>query len=290
MTKLIVDSTCDINNSITDNYNIDIIPLNIVIDGVSYLDGVEIDTDTVYKNMRVGKVPKTSQASYESVTKAFDKCVSNNDNFIYLAFSSKMSGTYNFAKNIINIYKEKYPRLKMEIIDSKGGAGGASLIAIQALKMIEKKLLFETIVEQIKFMTNHMVYYFTITDLEWLSKGGRISKPLGYVGNILNIKPYLTVKNGKMIFSKMVRGSQKVLKTLINDVQLGTVNFKKQIIGISHSDDLDTALKIEKIIKNTIHDCKTTIFQIGAVLSSHLGIGGVGVFFLDEEPEFYEFE
>ena len=236
--------------------------------------------------MKAGKVPKTSQVSFESVTKAFDKCVLNNDDFIYLAFSSKMSGTYHFAKNILNVYKEKYPERKMEIIDSKGGAGGAGLIAIQALKMIEKKLPFETIIKQIRFMVDHLDYYFTISDLKWLSKGGRIAKSLGYVGSALSIKPYLTVVDGRIVFSKMIHGSKRMLNTLIRDVQAGTREFKKQIIGISHADDIDTALKVEEKIKDTIEGCKTTIFQIGAVLGSHLGIGGVGVFSLMKNLSF----
>ncbi|MDD2502620.1 MAG: DegV family protein [Clostridia bacterium] len=289
MIKLIVDSTCDINNLITDNHDIEIIPLNITIDEESYLDGVKIDVDLVYQYMKAGKVPKTSQVSYESVTKAFDKCVLNNDDLIYLAFSSKMSGTYDFAKLILDDYKGKYPDRKMEIIDSKGGAGGVGLIAIQALKMIKKDLPYETIVKQIQFMVEHVVYYFTISDLKWLSKGGRISKSLGYVGSMLQIKPYLTVEDGMIVVSKMIRGSKKVLNTLVSAVEAGTANFKKQIIAISHADDLDTALQLEEKIKEVIEDCKTTIFQIGAVLGIHLGIGGVAVFFLDEEPEFYEF-
>ncbi len=289
MIKLIVDSTCDINNLITDNYGIEIIPLNITIDDKSYLDGVEIDVDTVYGYMKDGVVPKTSQVSYESVTKAFDKCVSKIDDFIYLAFSSKMSGTYNFAKMILDDYKEKYPERKMEIIDSKGGAGGASVIAIQARKMIVKGLPYETILKQMQFMAEHVVYYFTISDLNWLAKGGRLSKSLGYVGNMLQIKPYLTVEDGMIVVSKMVRGSKKVLNTLVSAVETGITKFKKQIIAISHADDLETALKVEEKIKEVVKGCKITIFQIGAVLGSHLGIGGVGVFFLDEEPEFYEF-
>ncbi|MGD9568764.1 MAG: DegV family protein [Sedimentibacter sp.] len=288
MIKLIVDSTCDINSEIADNYDIDIIPLSIAIDGVSYLDGVDIDINTVYKYMREGKVPKTSQVSFESVSKVIEKCASNNDDFIYLSFSSRLSGTYNFAKKIIGVYKEKYPECKMAIIDSKGGAGGNGLIALQALKMIEKKIPFDTIINQIQFMVEHIFYYFTISDLEWLSKGGRINKTVGYVGNVLNIKPYLTVKDGKIIVSKMIHGSKKTIQTLVNDIKAGTEKFSNQIIGISHADDITTALYVEQKIKETITGCKTTIFEIGAVLGSHLGIGGVGVFFFDEKPEFYE--
>lgn len=289
MIKLIVDSTCDLNSSITDKYDIEVIPLSIVIDGNSYLDGVEIDTDTVYKYMRAGKVPTTAQVSHESVSRAFDKCISNGDDFICLAFSSEMSGTYSFAKMVLDEYKEKHPERKMEIIDSRGGCGGTTITAMQALKMIEKGLPYETIVEQIKFMVKHTVYCFTISDLVWATKGGRISKPLGYVGAKLQIKPLLTVDNGKIIVTKLVRGSRRVYDNLMDSVQSGTSRFKKQIIAISHSDDLEAALKLEAKIKETVEGCKTMIFQIGAVLGSHLGIGGVGIFFFDEEPEFYEF-
>jgi len=289
MIKIIVDSTCDINNEITDNYDIDVIPLSITIDDVSYLDGVDIDIDTVYKHIRGGKIPKTSQVSFESVSKAIEKCISNDDDFIYIAFSSKMSGTYNFAKKIIEAYKEKNPKRKMEIIDSKGGAGGAGLIVLQASKMIKKNLPFDTIINQIQFMINHIVYYFTISDLECLTKGGRLGRTISYMGNVLNLKPYLTVKDGKIIFSRMIHGSKKTIQALVKDVKEETAEFPNQIIAISHADDLKTALNVERKIKEAVVGCKTTIFKIGAVLGSHLGIGGVGVFFLDEKPEFYEF-
>ena len=289
MIKIIVDSTCDINNEISDNYDIEVIPLSITIDGVSYLDGVDIDVDTIYKCMRDGKVPKTSQVSFESVSNAIEKCILNDNDFIYLAFSSKMSGTYSFAKKIIEKYKEKNPERKMEIIDSKGGAGGTGLIVLQALRMIKKNLPYETIINQIHFMINHIVYYFTISDLECLSNGGRLGKTICYMGNALNIKPYLTVKDGKIIFSKMIHGSKKTIQLLVKDVKEGTAKFSNQIIAISHADDIKTALNVERKIKEAVDGCKTTIFEIGAVLGSHLGIGGVGVFFLDEKPEFYEF-
>lgn len=288
MIKLIVDSTCDINNEITDNYDVDIIPLGIAIGGISYLDGVDIDVDTVYMHMREGKVPKTSQITYKSVVESIEKCVANNEDFIYLSFSSKMSGTYNFAKKIIDSYKEKYPERKMEVVDSRGGGGGSALIAVQILKMIEQKIPFEAIVKQVHFMANHVVYFFTLADLDWLHKGGRVSKPVSYVGDILNIKPFLTVKDGTIVVSKMVRGSKKVIQTLIKEVYKGTGKFSNQVIAISHADDLKAALKVEQKIKETIKGCRTTIFQIGAVLGTHLGIGGVGVFFFDERPEFYE--
>lgn len=289
MIRLIVDSTCDTNSFVRENFDFDIIPLSITINGISYLDGLEIQADSVYDYMRAGNLPKTSQISYESLTKVIEKCISNQDDFIYLTFSSKLSGTYNFAYKIMEIYKEKYPERKMEIIDSKGGAGGAGLIAFQTMKMINKNLPFETIVNQINFMIDHTVYYFTISDLEWLSKGGRVSKPIGYIGNVLNIKPYLTVDDGKMIVTKMVRGRKKALKTIVSDVISGASDFVNQTICISHANDMEAALYLEEKIKEVLPLCKTLIFQIGAVLGSHIGIGGIGAFYMDKKPKYYQY-
>ncbi|MDV3429587.1 MAG: DegV family protein [Bacillota bacterium] len=289
MIRLIVDSTCDTNSFVRENFDFDIIPLSITINGISYLDGLEIQADSVYDYMRAGNLPKTSQISYESLTKVIEKCISNQDDFIYLTFSSKLSGTYNFAYKIMEIYKEKYPERKMKIIDSKGGAGGAGLIAFQTMKMINKNLPFETIVNQINFMIDHTVYYFTISDLEWLSKGGRVSKPIGYIGNVLNIKPYLTVDDGKMIVTKMVRGRKKALKTIVSDVISGASDFVNQTICISHANDMEAALYLEEKIKEVLPLCKTLIFQIGAVLGSHIGIGGIGAFYMDKKPEYYQY-
>lgn len=289
MIRLIIDSTCDTNSFIRNNFDFDIIPLSINIGGRSYLDGVEIQADSVYDFMRAGKVPKTSQISYKSIAKVLDRCISNQDDFIYLTFSSELSGTYNFAFKIIEMYKEKYPERKMEIIDSRGGAGGAGLIAYQVLKMIKSGLTFETIVNQINFMIKHTVYYFTIDNLEWLIKGGRVSRPVGYLVNVLNIKPYLTVDNGKMIVTKMVRGRKKALKTILEDIKLGAVNFPNQTICISHADCTETALYMEEKIKEALPKCRTLIFQIGAVLGSHIGIGGIGAFFMDKKPEYYQY-
>lgn len=191
LTKLIIDTTCDRNLEMEQQYKYDVVPLSITLDNQNYLDGEEITVDAVYEAMRSGKVPKTSQISYESLTKVLDKGIQENEDMIYMAFSSKMSGTYQFAYQIIEEYKEKNPERKIALIDSRGGAGGGAIIALQALKMIEAGKSFEEIVQQMEWNIDHVLYKFTLRDLDWLVKGGRVNKTTGYVGTALNIKPYL---------------------------------------------------------------------------------------------------
>jgi len=288
LTKLIIDTTIDRNLEMEQKYDFEVIPLSIILDNQSYLDGEEITVDAVYEAMRSGKVPKTSQISYESLTKVLDKGIQENEDMIYLSFSSKMSGTYQFAYQIMEEYKEKYPERKMALVDSKGGAGGGALIALQALKMIEAGKPFDEIVRQMEWNIDHVLYKFTLRDLNWLVKGGRVNKTTGYVGTALNIKPYLIVDDGFIKMHKLVRGEKKIYKKLIEDVKNGLGNFTDQTIGISHGDDEETARAIEAKLKEELPDCQTQVFRIGAVLGSHIGIGGIGVFYFDERPEWYQ--
>ena len=290
MTRLIVDSTCDMNDELKSRYDFDIIPLSIILDGQAYLDGVEIDTAKVYEYMKNGGIPKTSQISYGSLTSVLDKCVENKEDFIYLTFSSKMSGTYNLAYGVIQEYKEKYPEIKMEIIDSEGGSGGASLIAIQTLRMIEKNVSFENLVEDIGFMKEHIHYHFTLPSIEWLAKGGRVNKGVGYIGDKLDLKPYLTVIDGKIELQKVVMGRKKSLKTLIDDTLAYVGDFKKQLIVISHADDMEAAKILEEKLKKALPESEVIINSIGSVLGVHIGLGGIGVFALDQKPEHYQFD
>lgn len=288
MTKLIIDTTCDRNLEMEQQYDFEVIPLSITLDDKTYLDGEEITVDAVYEAMRSGKVPKTSQISYGSLTKVLDKGIQENEDMIYLSFSSKMSGTYQFAYQIIEDYKEKYPERKIKLIDSRGGAGGGALIALQALKMIEAGRPFEEIVHQMEWNIDHVFYRFTLRDLNWLVKGGRVNKTTGYVGTALNIKPFLIINDGFIQLSKLVRGEKKIYKKLIEEVKNGVGDFTDQTIGISHGDDEETAKKIEDMIKEALPNCKTQVFRIGAVLGSHIGVGGIGVFYFDERPDWYQ--
>lgn len=290
MIRLILDSTCDINDELKNRYPFDIIPLSLTLDDKSYLDGIEVDTSQVYAYMKAGKVPKTSQISYDSLVNVILKCIENKEDFIFLTFSTMMSGTYDFANNIVREYKEKHPEIRMEVIDSEGGSGGSSLIAIQIMRMIDKGVPFENIIKNINFMKKHIHYHFTLSNIEWLAKGGRVNRSVGYIGDKLDLKPYLTVINGKIELQKVVLGRKKSLKTMVDDTIRDVGDFKNQIITISHADDLSAALSVEEKIRKALPDCKTFLFSIGSVLGAHIGLGGIGIFSLDEKPEDYQFE
>jgi len=287
MIKIIVDSTCDLPQEIMQEYDIKVMPLNVLLNGIEYRDRVDIQVEEVYAQMRKGVVPKTSQITPKEIYNMFTSHIKQATDFIYLAFSAAMSGTHNLAKSIQEELAASNPNIKMAVVDTKAGSVATGLMVLQAARLARSGIDFTTILKQIDFMVKHVEHVFAISDLEWLVKGGRINKIVGKTGSILNIKPILDVQNGKMRVINAVRGQKKALKTVVDLVAERIKEFPDQIIGIAHADDLLAAEEVMKMLKEKIGASKFIVQKIGCVLGAHLGIGGVGVFFFNAKPELY---
>lgn len=288
MTKIIMDSTSDLPDGIVEKYSIDILPLRVFIKDKEYLDKVTISVEDVYDAMRKGICPMTSLPNPKKTYEAFKKYASNGIDFIFYSFSSKLSSTYETCYLIIEKLKKEFPNVKMDIVDTKAGSFASGLIALQGAILAKLGNKFEDIVKASKENIQYIEHIFTIDDLSWLLKGGRISKSGAIIGNALNIKPILDVQDGKMVVIKKIRGRKRALNTVVDLVQQRIKEFPNQIIGITHADDLKTALEIKDMIIERIGNNNNILIEkIGSVLGSHLGIGGVGVFFFNKKSESY---
>lgn len=283
MIKLLVDSTCDISPDFLSQHDIDILPLRILLGDQEFRDKQTIQVDQVYDAMRQGIYPTTALPYPQDIFDLFQNYCNKGQDFIYLSFSSVMSGTYQLAHSIMREFKQKYPRIKMQIIDTKAGSTAIGLIVQQTSKLIaENEKAFDDIVKQAQYITEHIEHVFTISDLSWLMKGGRVSKAEGIVGNLLNIKPVLHVRDGAIEVYKKVRGNMKSLNSIVDILAERTGNFKDQVIGISHADDPEKAQQLMEMIKEKLGFQQFMVNKIGSVLGCHLGIGGVGVFFFNQ--------
>ncbi|HPJ03042.1 MAG TPA: DegV family protein [Candidatus Limiplasma sp.] len=288
MIRLIADSTCDIPKELLERFSIAVLRLSVILDGKPYLDGVDIQLEDVYEALRAGKTPKTSQIQWDDAKTLFSSVAQAGDDFIYLAFPAAMSGTYNIANRVRDSLREQYPTRRMEIIDSKGGSMGTGLIAIQLGLMLENGASFDELMSQAMWMTEHMKYAFTINDLKCAVRGGRVLvRAASSIGDILSIKPLMDVKSGILHIVKFVRGSQRSLEAVADFIVSYAREFQGQLIGITHADDPDRAGSMKALIKKHLPECTVLCEQIGSVLGSHLGIGGVGVFCLDKRPAVY---
>ncbi|WP_051237940.1 DegV family protein [Lacticigenium naphthae] len=287
MTRILIDSGIDQNEAMRNAYKYEFIPLSVILDDVPYLDEEEIQLEEVYAFMRKGKMPKTSQASVKSIIEALDRCREDGEDAIYLSLSSKFSGTYQLAYQVFAEYQSEHPDMRVTVIDTGGGSDGGALIAAQAMEMAKQGIEYDTIVAQTKWNCEHVHYAFTLDDLDWLVKGGRLPNAAGKAGTALNIKPYLTVKDKAITIKKIVRGQKRVHKKILNDAEETAKDFPDQSFVVTHCGDEPLAEILVAGVKERFPEATTHVFRVGALLGSHLGIGGGGIFYFDEKPAIY---
>ncbi|WP_058486759.1 DegV family protein [Defluviitalea phaphyphila] len=258
--KIITDSAADLPREIIDKYNIRVIPIYVFLNGKEFLDGETLKADTLYKDMRNGKIYKTAQITPETFKKVFIEYAKNDEECIYIAFSSGLSGTYQASIIAKEEVLEEYPNFKLDIIDTKCASLGFGLVVYRAALMLEQGKSRKEIVEAIKFYSEHTEHIFTVDNLEYLYRGGRVSKTSAFIGGVLNIKPILDVEDGRLVPIEKVRGRKKALKQLVEMAQERGINLKHQIIGISHGDCLEEALIVKDMMIKKF-DCKEFIIN-----------------------------
>ncbi len=289
MIKLIIDSGADQNEWFRENYDFGFIPLNIILENKEYLDRLEISLDELHTEMKAGKLPTTSQPSPGQVKEILEPYRENGDDVVIVSLWKNLSGTYQSILSVIEEYKEIHPEFKVALIDSRSGSVAETLIAMQVLEMVKAGYSFEEVVEQAETNAENIAIYLTVNDLQWLVKGGRLSKAAGFLGSTLNVKPLLSVNDEEIYTEGMVRGNKKVLTKIVDKMKEDTTDFTDQIYFISHVDQLDNAKLLEEKIKAEIPNAKTMIFEFGALLAAHIGIGGLAVAALKQQPKKYIF-
>ncbi len=281
--KIISDSACDLPEDIIEENDIEVIPFHVLFGDDDYLDRETIWPEELYKKMRQGLIPKTSQVTPKQFLDVFEKYVSAGRQCLYIAFSSKMSGTCETGILVAEHVKSMYPDSVIEVIDTEGGALAQGLAVYAAAKMAQEGKPINEIVEEITLQSRHIEHIFSVDDLEYLYRGGRVNRISSFVGGILNIKPILHVKEGRMLPIEKVRGKTKAIKRIVEIMEERGEDLQNQIIAINHADDMESALKLKELIVERFGTENFIINSVGCVLGSHIGIGGVAAFFLNKD-------
>ncbi|WP_079508055.1 DegV family protein [Mesobacillus jeotgali] len=282
--KIMADSACDLPLDFYEENGAILFPLKVQIDGTEYEDLRTIQPKEVYDAIRAGNLPKTSQASPAGFKEVFTELAENNQDGIYIAFSSELSGTYQTAVMIAQQVKEEYPDFNLSVIDTKCASLGQGLVVMEAVRMAEANRPKEEIVQAVQFLSQHMEHLFSVDDLDHLAKGGRVSKASAFVGGLLNIKPLLNVEDGKLVPIEKIRGKKKLLRRIIEVMRERGDGIEDQIVGISHADDLETASEMKDMVISELHAKDVYITSIGAAVGSHTGPGTIAIFFLNKQP------
>ncbi len=289
--KILTDSACDLTDEIIEEYDIDVLPIPVIKGEEEYLDKVTIDPMKMYDDMRKGEVYKTAQIPPYTYQEKFQEIAKKKEDTIYIAFSSGLSGTYQAAALTKNSMLEEYPNLDtdLEIVDTRSASVGFGLVVYKAAQMAKEGRSKEEILKVLDFYINHIEHIFTVDNLEYLFRGGRVTRTEAFVGELLHIKPILDMpEDGTLRPIEKVRGRKKVLKRMIGIMEErgGKADLKNQTIGINHGDDIEGAMKLKEMIEEK-YGCTDFVLNIvGCAIGAHSGPGTLSVFFLNEKPNF----
>lgn len=286
---IITDSSANLTDELIAKYDLDILPLTYMLNGeehLGYEKGKPSDLPAFYKAMRDGGKVSTSCVNVDTAKAFFEPYLALGKDVLYLGFSSGLSATY---ANVAAAGKEllaAYPDRKFYAVDTLAACMGEGLIVTYALEEQLKGKTIEEVrdfAEDIKLKTCHQ---FTVDDLMYLKRGGRISSGTAIIGTILKIKPVMHTDNhGKLIAVGKVIGRKASVKWLFKKYVEKAYDKKNQIVYIAHGDCPDDANALADMIRNE-SECKSlTINYIDQVIGSHSGPGTLAIFFLGENRE-----
>lgn len=270
--KIVTDSSCDLNNEIAEQYNIEIVPLNIAFGDNIYADG-EIENIEFYKMMADSPVlPKTSCPSPERFMRSYE---GEEEEILVITLASKLSGTYSTAVLAKSMFEEEYPNKKVAVIDTETGSIGQGLLIVKAAQLAEEGKGLDEIVSIIESLKKDIVFYGSLETLENAIKGGRINPIAGKLINALNFKVIVKIGNGEVKPCDKARGDNNSLKKVVENVSSSIKKGEVKSLAIAHANCLDKALKVkEMMLKN--HNFKSImISEVGAVMGTYASKGAV---------------
>ncbi|EIT84562.1 hypothetical protein A374_14580 [Fictibacillus macauensis ZFHKF-1] len=280
--QIITDSGCDLPKQYVEQLNIHVLPLVVTINNEEKYDGESIEPKALYDEMRNGAAPKTAQAPPTMIKEALETCAKNNTPCIYITLSSGLSGTYQTAVLLAQEVLETYPNAEISIIDSQCASLGFGLAVYHTALFAQNGHSYEEVVEAARYYTSHTEHIFTVDDLEYLLRGGRVSKAAAFMGSLLKIKPVLHMEDGKLFPLEKIRGKKKVYARMIELMKERGQVLDQQLIGISHADDLEAAQTLKEMIMKETGCQDVMISMIGCAIGAHAGPGTIAMFFLKQ--------
>ena len=275
--KIITDSVSDIPKDIVQALDITVLPLSVHFGGVSYKDGIDLTTDEFFDKLsKSDRLPTTSQVNPGEFRSAFEEYLQDYDHLICITMSEIMSGTYKAA----NIAKELIGTERIDIFDSKAISFGFGLVVIEAARSVQKGDTLDQVRESIQYNIQNLENLFIVDTLEYLKKGGRLSTAEAFVGNVLKIKPVITINNGKLESIDKIRGRKRVINYFIDYLNENEYDLTDKTVGLFHAVNHEYLQKLIVEIKEKFDVKEIIQSEVGTVVGTHSGPGCLAMVFI----------
>lgn len=282
---IVTDTACDISQVILQQWGVQEIDLTFRFekDNVER-KGREMPIKEFYDCMREGGVAKTAAINPDVFIESFEKILAEGKDIIYIGFSSGLSSTFNSSQIAANELQEKYSDRKIVVIDSLCASAGQGLCVYLAVQKRDSGASLEELAEYLEDIKLNICHWFTVDDLVYLKRGGRVSATTAFVGTVLSIKPVMHVDNeGKLIPISKCRGRKASLSALADRYGELRDKSKSGTVFISHSDALEDAEYLRDLLKSRYDADVEIITDIGPIIGAHSGPGTMALFFVGTE-------
>ena len=281
--KIITDSGCDLPKSMLASLGVVSIPLYVNFRSESREDSVDGEIKAMYDGLRAGEAASTSAVNPDRWAGIMEPVLAAGEDLLVIAFSSGLSTTYQSAVIAGNELKEKYPLRRIHVIDSLSASLGQGLLVWYACKKRDEGLSVDELAAWVTENRFHLCHWFTVDDLMYLKRGGRVSAATALFGTMLNIKPVLHVDDeGHLISMSKVRGRKASIEALAAKAIETGKGFDNSTMFICHGDCPEDAELLADMVKaQGVKD--VFIGYTGAVIGSHSGPGTLAIFFLGEK-------
>jgi DegV family protein with EDD domain len=280
---ILVDTSYDLPQEFLDTHGLKTIPIPFHLDGVTHEDGrwKDISDKDFYNALANGGVAGTTLINPDTFAKAFTEYAERNEEVLVVLLSSGLSGTAQNAVIALQEVKETYPDCKIHIVDSLNAAGGTGLVTYLAVKKRDEGMSAADVAKWLEEKRHSCLSLFTVDDLMYLHRGGRLSKIQAIAGSLIGIKPLLNVHpDGTLKLKDKARGRKGALDALVSQMMRSLdPNTKLDTIVISHSNCLEDAEKLASMIKQVVDVREAFIVMMGPVIGSHVGPGCIALFF-----------
>lgn len=282
MVKIIADSTCDLSPDLLARYDIDILPLHIILGEQDFLDGQGISPDELYRWSDEQRTsPKTAAIALPDAIASLKPYVAEGREVVCFTISGSMSSTY----NVMCLAAEQTDPSLVHVIDSQSLSTGGGLLVISAAEMAQQGLCAEEIIARVEALRPLVRASFVVDTLSYLHRGGRCSSVSALMGSALRLHPRIAVADGRMSAGKKYRGRMdRVIREYVADMETDLLAARKEHVFITHSGcDDNTLAAVYGMLENLHHFEEIHVTRAGGVVSSHCGPGTLGVLFIAGE-------
>ena len=284
---ILTDSSADLTPALVEKLELEVLPMSFVMDDKSYQnfpDNHDMDPHEFYEKLRAGSSATTAAINVHEYTESLEKLLKAGKDVLLMVFSSGLSSTYQSSVLAVEELREEYPDRKLYTVDTLSASMGQGLLVCLASDLRSQGKSIEEVRDWVEANKLKLCHQFTVDDLFFLKRGGRISATTAAVGSMLKIKPVLHVDDeGKLVSISKARGRAASLRALVDKMEQTAIEPEKQTVFISHGDCPEDAQMVADLVKERMGVQKVVINHIGPVIGAHSGPGTVALFYVGTE-------